>query len=87
MDTSMASSSAILTFLWHQVIAVAAVVGFTVTVTFLVAAAIKATIGLRVSETVQEDIGLGAAFDWVPRLWTRPPRDASRRHTNAKPIR
>jgi Amt family ammonium transporter len=51
------------TFLWHQVIAVAAVVGFTVTVTFLVAAAIKATIGLRVSETVQEDIGLGAAFD------------------------
>ena len=49
-------------FLWHQVIAVAAVVGYTVAVTYLVVVLVKATIGLRVSESVQEQVGLGAAF-------------------------
>ncbi|MFZ1063291.1 MAG: ammonium transporter [Acidimicrobiales bacterium] len=50
-------------FLWHQVIAVVAVVSYTIAVTYLIAAAIKVTCGLRVSTTVQEHIGLGAAFD------------------------
>lgn len=49
--------------LWHQVIAVAAVVTFTMAVTYGLAKLVHATIGLRVSEEQEDTLGLNVGFD------------------------